>query len=203
MQKFQFGSSVTILGVVKGNPLQAQYEHEIKKEIEGRPITRTITGAVYRDSAGRARKDICLEIAPELSLSLAYVYDPIAKRTYTLNRIDKSTTEELFRAPNEISPGDFLDSKPASVPDPETEDLGQKEIAGIKCRGYRMRHSGEAQVECWLSYELAAVIIEKRTTDLEQSTLRLFDISRSEPDEKLFIIPDAHKTGVDRDHRPR
>lgn len=190
MDRVEFGSPLTILGVVKDKPLQSRYKYEIKKETTGGLITRAITGSVFRDSFGRTRKDVTLEIVPGVHLLFAHVYDPIARNSYLLDNTNETVTEEVFRVDGEISQREIVSP---TLPEalgmaPETEVLGQAEIDAVPCHGYRLRLH-EVQVEFWLSHELNAVILEERSAAGETSRQLLFDISRAEPNEKLFAIP--------------
>lgn len=199
MQRIDFESSVITTGLIKGKPIQAQYEHKVVKRVAGNVATRAITGTVYRDSFGRTRKDIHLEIAPKVALDLAYVYDPVAKRSYILNKTHKTVTEESFRLMGEMLPSGVLRIMPESASGIRTEALGERDIEGFKCRGYRIRMPDDAELEYWVLDDLTDVVLEKRTSAAgDESTLVLFKINRSEPAKDLFGIPDGFSTSSNR-----
>lgn len=173
--------------------MKAQFSHKIRKEVGGKLIAQTITGTVYRDAFGRTRKDMSIEIAAGVSLSLAYVYDPIAKIAFTLNHTNGTATAEVFHDMGEVPPSfDLPTSILQGAPAAETEDLGQQEIGGIECYGYLVRYSNDVRVEVWVSLGIASVVLEKRTTDHDESARLLFNISLNEPDENLFVVPDSY-----------
>lgn len=198
MQRIDFDSSVTTLGTIKGKPIQAQYEHKVVKQVAGNLATRTISGRVYRDSFGRTRKEIRLELAPKVVLDLAYIYDPVAKRSYILNITNRTVTEESFRSMDEILPSDVPKIMQERAFGRRTESLGEKDIGGIKCRGYRIQTAVDVELEYWLSNDLLDVILEKKTSAGEESTRLLFNINHSEPAEDLFSIPHGYSTNSSR-----
>ncbi|HZF38566.1 MAG TPA: energy transducer TonB, partial [Blastocatellia bacterium] len=82
-----------------------------------------------------------------------------------------------------------------------TEQLGKQMIEGVECEGTRTvttlpigaignEHPIETVGETWYSPELGMMILTKRSDPrFGESTYRVTNISRSEPDAELFQVP--------------
>jgi hypothetical protein len=95
------------------------------------------------------------------------------------------------------APGTFT----KALPKPETEDLGTKVIDGIEAKGTRSTTTipaGEmgnekplvVVTERWYSPELSTVVMSKHSDPrMGETTFRLTQISRGEPERALFEVP--------------
>jgi uncharacterized protein len=181
-----WGPQILTHGVTSGRPFQARYEQICSKETpDGQLLEETLVGAVFRDKDGRLRKELRLPDAPGEGITLALLADPFNESIYILDPQSRTFVTQRFPVTlRDTSP--FAVSKDLSGAD--GEDLGVRELEGLVCHGHRDRLN-DAVVEFWYSDELMEVVLEKRTTQDEDTTLRLFDIRRVEPDSELFKIP--------------
>lgn len=187
-----WGPQVITQTVIRGRPFQARYEQICRKTTpDGQVLQEMIVGAVFRDKDGRLRKELRLPVAPGEVITLTLLADPLKESLYILDTQSRTFLRESFPA----IPGDtkhesgFAEEKDFSEAD--DEHLGVRELEGLLCHGRRGQVSG-ALVEFWYSDDLMEVLLEKRTDQHEENTLRLFEISRVEPDSALFSIPTGY-----------
>ena len=70
-----------------------------------------------------------------------------------------------------------------------SNDLGQRTIQGLVCRGVRTEDSQEVS-ETWISADLAEVVEETRRFESgEIVRFRLHDVQIGDPDPGLFVVP--------------
>jgi hypothetical protein len=72
------------------------------------------------------------------------------------------------------------------------DDIGEKVIEGLVCRGYGKNRQRTEVFEYWVSEELLEVVLARSVLEEEESTLRIFNIKRVEPSSNLFTIPDGY-----------
>jgi hypothetical protein len=89
--------------------------------------------------------------------------------------------------------------------DVQTEDLGAQTMEGVLVNGIRTTHTIAAGqigndrpitivTEIWTSPELKTIVYSKRTDPrIGEQTFRLTDISRTEPNGSLFVVPGDFK----------
>jgi hypothetical protein len=204
--------------LVKGAPYSAQTVSEHKETLaDGNTIDRKESGAVYRDSEGRTRREQTLgPIGPlpagATPLQLVFINDPVAGVNYVLHP-DAKTADKLPARP-EPPPGAPPEPPPAGFgagtrtfiyrqggQAPQGESLGTKTIEGVSAEGTRYTTTipagqiGNAKPivtvsERWYSPQLQVTILST-TTDprMGQTTYRLTNISLDEPAHSLFEVP--------------
>ncbi|HET9712519.1 MAG TPA: ankyrin repeat domain-containing protein [Pyrinomonadaceae bacterium] len=187
-----WGPQIITQPVTTGRPFQARYEQICRKKTpEGQVLQETIVGAVFRDKDGRLRKELRLPDAPGEGITLALLADPLTESIYILDTQSRTFLRQglpaTLRDTNHASM--FAVNKDFSVVD--DEHLGVQDREGLSCHGHRGRLN-DAVVEFWYSDELMEIVLEKRTAPDEDTTLRLFDIRRVEPDSELFNIPPGY-----------
>jgi hypothetical protein len=166
------------------------------------------TTHVYRDSLGRTRIDVPIPTSPAYS-PLVNIYDPVAGVNYGLDT--KNKVARRFAIPG-FKPGPAIPAQgsSASVPImtfckfppctlPTSESLGTEFINGLAAEGqritsvYRVSESSADQqrtvVERWYSPELNLILLEKESGPLGDSTTRIENLNRAEPDPLLFQVP--------------
>lgn len=180
------GPYSTFTGVTKGKPFQTQYEESRVVELpDGQLRYETTKGGIYRDSEGRTRTDVRLEISSDLHGELAFIADPTIQRSFALNHLTKTAVVEVL--PPETGKGGwyFLQAgKPTELP-------GTYEVEGLVCRRLQFERQGEEVqlAESWICDELVQAVFENSISKGQQSTWRLFNIRLVNPDPLLFAVP--------------
>ncbi len=194
--------------LVKGQPFSAEIVIEDNRRLyDGSTVTKQINGAVYRDAAGRTRREMPLENVGGVSLvgdnakpqKLIFINDIAAHNQFFLdlgNRIARK---------NEIvdNPGQRPDKD--GPPDAKPESLGTKTIDGISVEGTRhtfeipagqLGNAKPIQVvdERWFSPELQLVVLSRHVDPVAgEHVFKLVNIKRSEPSADLFTVPEGFK----------
>lgn len=192
-----WGSQILTSNNIQGQPFVAQYE-QVSSEVllDGRVEQQTLAGIVYRDTDGRTRKELSLQVAAGVTAHIAFIHDPIKESMYVLDMDAKTVIEERFSAViSKTAASMQLTTLPESIAIDPNENLGQQEIEGLICHIHHM-HDADAEIEVWYSDELKEVLLEKRTGKLGQSMLRLYNIRRVEPEDKLFTVPADYTTAT-------
>jgi hypothetical protein len=199
--------------VVKGAPYSAEALTETTQALaDGNKITRQLKATTYRDSDGRTRREQSLPAigpfaasgAPPLTI---FVNDPVAGVNYVLDPQSKTArkmSSPRFQAgtPAGNPPGPKGKMRPATKAlDAKTESLGERNIEGVRAQGTRttvtipagdIGNEKPIQIvsERWYSPELQTVVMSSRSDPrMGQSTYRLTNINRTEPQKTLFEVP--------------
>ena len=105
---------------------------------------------------------------------------------------------------NDESPSPFVSSRTIPKYATNTEQLGKQMIEGVECEGTRAVTTMPAGVignerpietvnEIWYSQELKIMILSKRSDPrFGETTYRITNINRSEPDAALFQVPSEY-----------
>lgn len=204
-------SSAPRMAQVIGEPYSATTETEIVQTLaDGTHLTRKMmTLKTYRDSQGRIREDHYVQMGVgggnQDVLSMTILRDPVAGTTFSLNPNDHTARVPVLMRPplpqqNANAAAPPPPAKGASDP-PKVEDLGTQTIEGLLVEGTRITQIiptgalGNDQPmktirEVWVSNELHLDVLTKISGPLTgEQTIRMTDISRSEPDPTLFQIP--------------
>lgn len=168
---------------------------------DGNRIDQETHGRLFRDSEGRSRTEDEI-ILPDGSRHVYItIYDPVQKVHITLDSQNKTATIHHLKP---FAPRNHVPAQPPPAPSPlrlKPEPLGTKEIEGFMATGRRFTRTIEAGKignekpivsvnEIWDSKELQAVLLETNDDpERGQSTRRLTNIVRGEPDPSLFQIP--------------
>jgi hypothetical protein len=213
--------------VVKGAPYSAQVVNETNQTLgDGSHIRRQSTGSVYRDSAGRERREMSYAVVGALTGSAqapgaVFINDPVAGYHYMLHASEKAADRISLHAAGSAwqhSGGKDSDSDPSRHGGAQVtkESLGMQTIDGLQAEGTRITktipvgqigndHAIQIVIERWYSAQLQTVILSKHTDPwLGEVSFRLTNISRAEPLSSLFQVP-ADYTVTDRQapHGPR
>ena len=197
--------------LVKGAPYSAQTVTEHTQTLaDGNTIKRKESGAVYRDSEGRTRREQTLgPIGPipagASPMQLVFINDPVSGVNYVLHA-DTKTADKLPPpgAPPHIpggfaTPGTFIYKTTGQ--EPQSESLGTKVVEGVSAEGTRVTFTIpageignerpiETVTERWYSPQLQATVLTT-TNDprMGQTAYRLTNISLDEPAHSLFEVP--------------
>jgi hypothetical protein len=210
---FRFVGSEMHFGgkTVKGAPYSATVVTESTQTLaDGTHITRSTTGATYRDSDGRTRVEQTLGgvgtfAATGEARQRTFIHDPVAGAQYVLDA--SARTAEKMKAhsgPPPGAPGDrgnHVSSAGRERPDVKTESLGTQTIEGVQAEGTRRTFTIPAgkfgndqpiQIvsESWYSPDLQTVVMSKHSDPrMGEHLYKLTSINRSEPAKSLFEVP--------------
>lgn len=179
-----------------------------RRLFDGSTVTTQSRGAIYRDAAGRARREQPLETVGGFSLGdaaqkLIFITDANEGTQYFLDA-NRKTARRIPLAGNRPLP---------SAPDAEegkTESLGKKILEGITVEGTRatidipagkIGNDKALQVitERWYSPDLQIVVMTRHVDPLiGEQIFRLTNIRRSEPPRELFAVPNDYRIETDR-----
>ncbi len=209
---FEFGGFEMGLGgkLVKGAPYSAQVVTETNQTLgDGNHIHRQSTSAVYRDSAGRTRREMSLPALSSLTgsgqaPSAIFINDPVASYHYMLHAREKAAYRMPLPPPGSAWEGGHnRNSARGSKHGAQVteESLGTQSIEGLQAEGTRTTKvipAGQIGndrpiqivIERWYSPDLQTVIQSKHSDPwMGETTFRLTNISRSEPASTLFQVP--------------
>lgn len=206
--------------LVSGAPYSAIAVSETVQTLgDGNRIRQTSSTTIYRDSAGRTRREVTVKTPNGMEQAIV-ISDPAGGMNYTLdpqNRtaIRRDSTvmkkvamvgeEEAKRATEEKMKLLTTQTASASMPPkkrrPVAEPLGRQVIEGVEAEGSRTTTIIPAgQIgndlpinivsEQWYSPELQLLIMTKHSDPRTgETTYRLTNINRAEPDRSMFEVP--------------
>ncbi len=194
--------------IVTGAPFAADSTVTVMLTMFGAssPVEQRVVARLYRDNAGRVRREQALGgfDAPTLADAdslVVTIIDPVAGVTFTLN----PATRTAYRVPMTSSNATLAIPELPAPPQVE-ESLGTRQIEGITVTGRKsvvtLAAGGDGRPveisdEQWESRELGLALLarhrDSRTGTFEH---RLTNITRIEPSAALFTIP-AGYTVVD------
>jgi len=202
---------------IKGAPFSAQTSVETTQTLaNGSHIAQKQTGAIYRDSEGRVRRELPRAGEPEIAL----INDPTASVIYRLHLFQhtamkvslgaggRTENSEVLaklkaerRATNrEPTPGQLSEDKQLGRLR-KTESLGSQMIESVQAEGTRVTLTIAAGAqgndqpldivsETWYSPELQMVVMTRRSDPRSGDMVyKLTNINRSEPPHTLFEPP--------------
>ncbi len=172
----------------------------------------------YRDSMGRTRTERTFALPPGLAAagvtmpSTIEINDPVSGARYTLNprtHTARSMTFAVPRTPQPLATPVLTGQLPAPAvipaqterPQMSHESLGTQTIEGVLAQGQRNTtvypvgfFGNDRPVtivnETWMSPDLKIMVLSKNSDPRSgESTTRLTNISRGEPDPSLFQVP--------------
>jgi hypothetical protein len=230
-----FGEHIELLGfeglhpgkVVKGAPFSATGSSETTQTLQdGTTIHRTNSTALYRDSAGRFRREVTLSGFGPLQTSgkphtMIAIADPVAGVHYMLNPDQK--VAHKMSLPNGAKHDQFEQKMQQHIAKEEAsgevkkESLGTQAINGVNAEGTRITRTIPAgqigndkpiQIvfERWYSPDLQIMVKSTRTDPRFGTTsYALSNVQRSEPAAALFTVPSDYtvKEGGPGGHRHR
>jgi len=189
---------------VTGAPYSAQIVTQRSQTLgDGTHVTQQSTSAVYRDSAGRVRQDVSISLAsltgsPQQRRAV-FISDPVGGFQYVVH----ADTKSVVRMP--LPSLDAVKQRGARPPrngeQVATESLGTQTIEGVVADGTRITRTIQAgaigndkpiQVvtERWVSQDLQVVVLLKHSDPWwGESTVRLTNITRTEPAASQFVVP--------------
>ena len=210
-----FGQDVSA-PVVSGHPFSADEVIIYGQATNSVRLQQTVR--VYRDSSGRTRSDISVPVnPPDPTCCPRLIGDPVSGFIYSIDS-GKKVARRMFYA---TGPGQTLPTTDGGwkvpplltaaddFPEPstKTEFLELQRIGGFMAEGWRItmvyaaaagiggrtRPAQERVEEKWYSEELQMMVLQQvHTTFSGDSTMRLENINRAEPDLLLFQVPPGY-----------
>ena len=193
---------------VVGQPFSADILiEETRRLFDGSLATRQTRGAVYRDTAGRTRREQPLEMVAGFPIvggdnqpqMLVFINDFGAGSHIFLDMNNKVARKS--RLGNNVAPPAVLVDRP----DSKTESLGTKTLEGVTVQGTRVTfempagHMGNDKPllvteERWYSPDLQVVVLSRHIDPIGGEHLfKLLNIKRSEPVASLFSVPSGFR----------
>jgi hypothetical protein len=188
-----------------GIPYSAQQVTErVQTLADGTRITQKPRKVnLYRDSLGRTRSEDLSSDAESEEITSVNIIDPVAGFRYSL---DPSThTARRWSTAKPSATTASAASKHDEGPQISRESLGTQTIEALLAQGTRTTtvypvgsfgNDGPVTVssENWRSPELQTVLLSKVSDPRTgETTSRLTNISRSQPDPSLFQVPDGYQ----------
>jgi hypothetical protein len=190
---------------VTGAPYSAQIVSQRSQTLsDGTHVTQQSTGAVYRDSAGRVRREMSMPALGSLTGSaqarhVVFISDPVAGYHYVLH--EHSQTVDRMPMPPAGAAKERGTRPPRNGEQVVKESLGTQTIEGVTAEGTRITKTIpvgaigndkaiQIVTERWYSPDLQTVVLVKHSDPwMGESTVRLTNISRTEPAASLFAVP--------------
>lgn len=186
-----------IASVVSGAPYSAKGTTTMNTPlVDGTHITRTISYTIYRDSAGRLRREDGQAI---------WISDPVAQMTYILDPKARTARKvPLSRLLADAKRNAAKASSQTAVVTSQTpaiRRLGTQVVEGLTVEGTRTSSiipAGqigndrpiETTTERWYSPDLQVVVMTRSNDPRTGETVfRLTEIQRAEPAASMFVIP--------------
>ena len=188
--------------LVEGAPFSAEIVMENTRRLfDGSVVTKQTKGAVYRDRAGRTRREQTLDAIGAFSIgepqNLVFINDFPAKTHYFIDLNRKTARRHTLADSSPLSETELKDGK--------TEALGTKILEGVSVEGTRTTFEIPAAqigsdkplqvvVEKWYSPELQVIVMSRHVDPLAgEQIFRLTNIRRDEPAADLFAVPGGFK----------
>lgn len=204
---------------VKGAPMTAELVVTRDTTLaNGTHIHNVTQTKIYRDAEGRTRREIGVELntpaTGSVKRTMIVLVDPVSGNRYMLNPENKTARQMPIRhrdlnghGPGGSGPGESAApagkfGEPGEV---KNEQLGMKTINGLQAEGTRVTRTIpagqigndkaiEVITERWVSVELQVPLLVTHSDPMMgEVTSTLTNITRSEPDAALFVVPSDYK----------
>jgi hypothetical protein len=211
-----FGPAPQHIQAVTGAPYSAEESSTTVQTLaDGTHITHSSsTHKVYRDSAGRTRTE--RPFGPNSAVRkqksdaplLIEITDPVERVKFTLDTVNKVAHKQMVAEPRKSAPraaaarpSPTAEAAAEDAPKSTHEKLENQTIEGVLVEGtrdttvYPAASVGNDRPfsvvhERWWSPELKVTVLSMNTDPRSgDSTLKLINLSRSEPDPSLFVPP--------------
>jgi hypothetical protein len=194
--------------LIAGQPFSANTVVEDTRRLyDGSTTTTSMFGAIYRDGAGRTRREMPLQMIGSVPIygadvkrqTLIFINDFAAHTQTFLDVNSKVARTTPLRG--DVAPP----AGPGQPKDAKTESLGTKTIDGVTVEGSRttfeipvgeLGNEKPIQVvtETWFSPELQIVVMSRHVDPLAgEHVFRLENIKRAEPSRDMFTVPQGYR----------
>ncbi|HEY3838491.1 MAG TPA: hypothetical protein VGL72_18050 [Bryobacteraceae bacterium] len=205
---------------VTGAPFSAQFVSTSTQTLsDGSHISRNVNATVARDSQGRTYRQQTMDnlgpVPTNGSKTVIFIHDPVSHTAHVISSDAKTDMVSHMRggrgphtengtAPQAAGPRPEMRAPRARKND-TVENLPAQMIEGVWAEGTRVTHTIPAGTignekdlkvvsETWYSKDLQMVVMSKHTDPrMGESTFRVMNIQRAEPDATLFQTPAGFK----------
>ena len=202
---------------VTGAPFTAQIVSTQTQTLpDGSHIARSTNATIARDSQGRTYRQQAMEHLGPVSngsgKTVIFIHDPVAHTSHVISPDDKTDMvghmPERQRGPRGGDNAALEGGRqrpPRTRPNETVETLPAQMLEGVWAEGTRITHTIPAGTigndhelkvisETWYSKDLQEVVMSKHSDPRSgESTYRLTNIQRAEPDASLFQTPAGYK----------
>ncbi len=203
-------------GAIQGAPYSGEQTSETVQTLaDGTHITQQHNNEkIWRDSDGRTRSERKMVLGQQQggSFVIAQITDPMAGYVYVTDDVAKVAHRIAIAKPAARKPPTSpAQPPPANMPQFSSEKLGEKNIEGLIVQGTRSTTTIPVGAqgndrplvstsESWFSPELKTVVLSTSSDPrYGESTTRLINISRAEPDAALFLPPAGYQVVDEKD----
>jgi hypothetical protein len=204
-------------GAIAGAPYSGeQVTENVQTLADGTHITqRHNSEKISRDSEGRTRSERSMVGGFQQetgSFVLVQITDPVAGYVYVLDDVEKVAHRTAIGKPPERKPVTAAAKPPTiSTQVSKREELGEKTIEGVVVTGSHFTHTipvgaqGNdrplvSTTESWFSNELKVMVLSTHNDPRNgESTSKLINISRAEPEAALFLPPTGYQVVDEKD----
>ena len=201
---------------VAGSPFSAQTVSTFTQTLaDGSHISRNVNALIARDGQGRTYRQQLMEgpLSSGTIKSVIFVHDPVAGTSHVISsdaKTDMVTHLPQRRHPEVAGAGQRPEMRqPArprqTRPNETVESLAPQMIEGVWAEGTRITrtipageigndHELKVVSETWYSKDLQMVVMSKHSDPRSgESTFKMTNVQRSEPDASLFQTPAGYK----------
>jgi hypothetical protein len=206
---------------VTGAPFTAQIVSTATQTLtDGSHIARNVNASIARDGQGRTYRQQTMEHLGPVSTgsgkTVIFLHDPVAHTSHVISNDTKTAVLSHLSQRQHGPHGENGAAPPPGGPRPEgrpvrphqgetVESLAPQMIEGVWAEGTRMTRTipvgsigndRELKIisETWYSKDLQTVVMSKHSDPRTgESTFRLTNIQRGEPDATLFQVPAGYK----------
>jgi hypothetical protein len=205
---------------VTGAPFTAQVVSTSTQTLaDGGHIARNVNATIARDGQGRTYRQQIINLGPvstAASKTVVFLRDPVAHTAHVISTDTKTATLSHMpdhphgsrgsNGPEPQAAGPRPENRPMHPRSGETvEALAPQMVEGVWAEGTRVTrtipagsigndHELKVVSETWYAKDLQMVVMSKHSDPrMGESTFRLTNIQRTEPDATLFQVPAGYK----------
>lgn len=215
----EFGEGKTVTGAPLSGTVIVTRDTTLA---DGNKIHNETQAKVYRDSQGRIRREIGVDLVTpatgNVKRNVVIIVDPVASQRYMLNPDNKTARAMPIHGSRRNGPEHAGTTKPMGGSDQSgavnKEDLGTKTVNGLQVEGVRVTRTIaagaigndkpiEVVTERWYSPDLQIAVMTTHSDPMMGTvTTRLTNVTRGDPDASLFQVPSDYKVETGRPNEP-
>ena len=190
---------------------------------DGNKIHNESQAKVYRDSQGRVRRELGVDLVTpatgNVKRNVVMIMDPVAGKRYMLNPDNKTARVMPMHGPRQhgdkgANAANGESRGPAQAGELKKEDLGTKTVNGLQAEGVRVTRTIAAGsigndkpidvvTERWYSPDLQIAIMTIHSDPMMGTvTTKLTNVTRGDPDSSLFQVPSDYTVEIGKPNEP-